>query len=460
MNFMRLISAVAAEGHALLCLTFLRTRRRASLQFVALISCCAANFSQAQSMFRGDPAHSGSYSGTAPRQFHRIKWKFATGDRIVSSPVIHDNIVYFGGDDGNVYAVDAKTGRQIWKRATAGPVPSTPAVANDIVYVGSYDGKFYALNANTGAMKWKFTTGGERRFEAKGLHGMQPKNQTIADPLDIFLSSPVVVAESVYFGSSDGNLYALDARSGELRWKFKTGDVVHSSPAFANGVLFFGSWDSYFYAVDAKTGKEKWRFHAGEDALIHNQVGFQSSPAVMDGVDYTGCRDAQLYALDAASGKEKWKFDNQLSWVITSPAVVQGKVLFATSDSSLYHVVDAATGKPILRQEGKAYMFSSPAVVGDVVLIGVLNGTLEARDAKTGELLWDFQTETSKQNKGWVLTAERKFNQPLLFYSNWRENPIIATDRQISIGAIFSSPLVANGVVYFGSTDGFLYALE
>ncbi len=426
----------------------------------ALISLCAAGICPAQSMFRGDASHTGVYTGPAPSEFHRIKWKFPTGDRIVSSPVIQDKTLYFGGDDGNVYAVDAETGRQIWKRATGGPVSSTPAVANGIVYVGSYDGKFYALDAHTGALKWKFATDGERRFEAKGLHGMQPKNQTIADAFDIFLSSPVIVQNTVYFGSGDGNLYALDAATGDLRWKFKTGDVVHASPAFANGVVFVGSWDSYFYAVDAKTGKEKWRFHGGEDPLIHNQVGFQSSPVVVDGVIYTGCRDAQLYALDAATGKEKWRFDNALSWVITSPAVVSGKVFFATSDSALYHVVDAATGKSVLKKEGKAYMFSSPAVVNDVVLIGVLNGTLEARDVNTGEVLWEFQTDASKQNNGWVLTADRKFNQPLLFYSNWREAPIVATDQQFSIGSIFSSPLVTNGVVYFGSTDGFLYAIE
>jgi outer membrane protein assembly factor BamB len=352
------------------------------------------------------PRHTGVYAALAPRQFHHIKWKFPTGDRIVSSPVCSDKVLYFGGDDGNVYAVDAETGHQIWKGATAGPVSATPAVANGAVYVGSYDGKFYALNAQTGAMKWKFATGGERRFEAKGLHGMQPKSQTMADPFDVFLSSPVVANGAVYFGSGDGNLYALDASSGELPWKFKTGDVVHASPAFADGVLFFGSWDSYFYAVDAKTGKEKWRFHGGEDALIHNQVGFQSSPAVVDGVVYTGCRDSNLYALDVATGKEKWRFNNELSWVITSPAVAQGKVFFATSDSSLYHVVEAATGKPVLRQQGKAYMFSSPAVANDVVLIGVLNGTVEARDVKTGEVLWDFQTEASKQNNGWALTKD------------------------------------------------------
>ena len=178
------------------------------------------------------------------------------------------------GHDGNIYGVDAETGRQIWKRPTSGPVPCTPAVANGMVYAASYDGKFYALNAQTGAIKWKFATGGERRFEAKGIHGLEPKTQTMADQYDIFLSSPVVMQGAVYFGSGDGNLYALDAASGELKWKFKTGDVVHSSPAYVDGTLYFGSWDSFFYAVDAATGKEKWRFHGGEDPLIHNQVGF------------------------------------------------------------------------------------------------------------------------------------------------------------------------------------------
>jgi len=424
-----------------------------------LLSCLGAS-SDAQSMFRGDPAHSGVYAGEGPRQFHRVKWKFPTGNRIVSSPVIDNKKIYFGSDDGNVYAIDAESGREIWRRSTKGPVPSTPAVAGDTVYFTSYDGNFYALNAETGVLKWKFATGGERRFEAKGLHGMQPKNQTIADPFDIYLSSPVVADGMVYFGSGDGNLYALDAATGHLRWKFKTGDVVHASPAFVKGVVFVGSWDSYFYAVDAKTGKEKWRFHGGEDPLIHNQVGFQSSPAVVDGTVYTGCRDAQVYALDATSGKEKWRFDNALSWVITSPAIARGKVFFATSDSSLYHMADAATGKSLVRQQGKAYMFSSPAIAGGVAIIGVLNGTLEARDANTGELLWDYQTDASKQNSGWVLTADHRFNQPLLFFDNWREAPLLAQDRQVSVGSIFSSPLIANGVVYFGSTDGFLYALE
>ena len=427
---------------------------------IALAIAACPTGALAQAMFRGDAAHTGVYRADGPREFHRVKWTFPTGDRVVASPVHESGVLYFGSDDGNVYAVDANNGRQLWKYRTGGPVPSTPAVDAGVVYVVSYDGRLHAIDAKTGLARWKFVTGGERRFEAKGLHGMQPKQQTIADAFDVFLSSPVVARGVVYFGSGDGNVYAVDAASGDAVWKFKTGNVVHASPAYAAGVVYVGSWDSYLYALDAATGAEKWRFHAGEDPDIHNQVGFQSSPAVVDGVVYTGCRDSKLYAIDAATGREMWHFDAAGSWVITSPAIAQGKVVFGTSDSSLYLVVDAKTGKELVREQGKAYVFSSPSVAGSTVYVGVLNGTLEARDLASGKLLWELQTEASRRNAGWALAADRTFNVPLLFPSNWRESPLVGTARQWSVGSIFSSPLVVGSTVYFGSTDGNLYAVE
>jgi eukaryotic-like serine/threonine-protein kinase len=431
---------------------------RRVLLCAALVTLAGEAF--AQSMFRGDAGHTGAASAIAPREFHRLKWRFLTGGRVVSSPVFQDGVLYVGSDDGSVYALDAASGRRRWRFATAGPVASTPSVAGGLVYFMSYDGRFYAVEAESGKLRWRFTTGGERRFEAKNLHGFLPKNQTIADPFDVFLSSPVVAEGAVFFGCGDGNLYALDAATGALRWKLQTGDVVHASPAYADGVVYVGSWDSYLYAVEAESGKEKWRFRSGEDPYIHNQVGFQSSPAVVGGVVYVGCRDSNLYAIDAASGTEKWRVNNQGSWVIGSPAVTQGRVVYATSDSALFHEVDASSGKPLLKQDVKAYTFASPTVAGDVVLVGVMNGTLEARDLATGSLLWDYRTEASQRNRGWALDKERRFNNPLLFSSIWREAPILAQDRQLSVGSFVSTPLAVAGAVYVGSTDGAVYAIE
>ena len=74
---------------------------------------------------------------------------------------------------------------------------------------------------------------------------------------------------------------------------------------------------------------------------------------------------------------------------------------------------------------------------------------------QTGELLWNFQVDTSKRNNERVLTADRKFNDPFFFHSSWREAPIVATDEQIRLGGIYSSPLVVNGVVYLAAQTDF-----
>jgi glucose dehydrogenase len=159
---------------------------------------------------------------------------------------------------------------QKWKQFTAWLVKSSPAVENGVVYFGSYSGRFYAVDAVSGKLKWKFQTEGEKRLEGKHLNGSEPAAETMPDPFDFYLSSPVLWGGAVYFGSGDGNVYALDVATGTLKWKFHTGDVVHASPAISDGTLFIGSWDSYFYALDAASGKEKWRFKTGEDHNTYN----------------------------------------------------------------------------------------------------------------------------------------------------------------------------------------------
>ena len=59
-----------------------------------------------------------------------------------------------------------------------------------------------------------------------------------------------------------------------------------------------------------------------------------------------------------------------------------------------------------------------------------------------------------------MLTAEGKLNPAMFFRSNWNEGALVAADREFAIGSIFSAPLIVDGVVYVGSADGFLYALQ
>ncbi len=419
----------------------------------------AATAAFAQGTFRGDPSHTGAYAGAGPRELHGVKWRFATGAAVISSPVLDNGVLYFGSGDGNVYAVDAETGVQKWMSPTRGAIDSTPAVDQGVVFVVSYDGGLYAFDTASGKQRWRFDTGGERRFEAKGIHGQAPRNQTFFDAWDMYLSSPVVGQGAVYFGCGDGNIYAVEEATGALRWKVTTGDVVHASPAYDGSTVYVGGWDSVLYALDAASGRERWRFQAGQDPLMHNQVGFQSSPAVVKGTVYVGCRDAHLYAIDAATGKVRWSLPTNGSWVVGSPAVANGRVIFGTSDSKLLHVLDAETGKPVYQHQENSYLFSSPAVTDDTIFVGKMNGGLTALDLATGRPLWEYETERSKQNAGWLLNADRSHNSAMTFKStDYGTGP--AVERLFSLGAVVSSPVVADGVVYFGSTDGFVYALR
>ncbi len=415
----------------------------------------------AQSTFHGNVARTGVYSGDGPARLAGVQWSFNTGGPIVGSPAIVDGVVYIASLSAYLYAIDQRTGQEKWKFKSLLPIASSPAIADGLVYIVSSAGSLAAIDAATGQPAWVFAGEYERRFEAKGLHGYPSSAQVIPDAWDIYTSSPAVVNGKVYFGAGDGNVYAVDAKSGILQWKFSTGDVVHASPAVAGSSVFVGSFDGNLYALDADTGAQKWIFEAGRDPANHNQVGFQSSPAVVDGIVYVGCRDAHVYAIDALTGRKKWDYPTSKSWVNTTPAVRDGVVYVGTSDTARLIALDAKSGSLRWLFDAKAYIFSSPALAGDLAFIGSHNGKLYAVNAKAGTLAWEFQTEASKRDAMKLLNADGSLNQDSFapVFGDFQDM-YVDFYRFISIGAILSSPVVDQGVVYVGSADGYLYALN
>ncbi|MBV6418348.1 MAG: Serine/threonine-protein kinase AfsK [Steroidobacteraceae bacterium] len=432
---------------------------RGGAAFLPLL--CLASVADAQGTFHGDGARTGVYATSGPTHFSGVKWSFDTGGPIFASPVLAGNSVYIASASGALFALERDTGMERWRFTSRMPISSTPAIAGDTLYFVSSVGSLVALDPATGQPKWVFATEYERRFEAKGLHGYGPAGQTIPDAWDVFTSSPVVAEGKVYFGSGDGNVYAVDAASGVLQWKLPLRNVVHASPAYANGVIFIGSWGGDFQAIDAATGRPKWQFQAGEDPARHNQVGFQSSAAVVDGVVYVGCRDAHVYALDAKTGRKLWDYPTSKSWVNGTPAVRGGVVYVGTSDSSRFMALDAKTGRLRFNFDAKAYVFSSAALAGSLAYFGSHNGRLFAIDARTGDCVWTFQTDASKEDPLHLLDADGRLNAGG-FAPVFRDYQDMYIDlyRFRSIGAILSSPAVDEGVVYVGSLDGRLYALH
>jgi FOG: WD40-like repeat len=203
-----------------------------------------------------------------------------------------------------------------------------------------------------------------------------------------------------------------------------------------------------------------WKYQTGEDTLIHNQVGIASSAAVSNGIVFFGCRDGHFYAVDARTGVKRWDIDNKMGWVIASPAVDKGVVYFPTSDGQRFKAVDGFTGQIKFNVAMKTISFSSPAIVNNTLYFGTSDGWVHAIDVATGTVKSEFQTDGSKKNSSLYVDAKGALNANALYDDFTLDGMIIGMDRMESLGSILSSPTVADGVVYVGSTDGNLYALR
>jgi eukaryotic-like serine/threonine-protein kinase len=170
--------------------------------------------------------------------------------------------------------LDAQTGKRLWKFQAAGAVSSSPAVHHNTAYIEAGDAAFHAVDANTGREK----------CTVKADAPIPPDPKVMSNgKWEFEHASPAIAGDTVYFGSADGNLYALDPATGKLEWRFKTAGRIRATPAVADGVVYLGSMDGNLYAVGAGTGTEKWKFRtAGNKYFPLGEV--QSSPAVGDGI--------------------------------------------------------------------------------------------------------------------------------------------------------------------------------
>ncbi len=92
-------------------------------------------------IFRGDLQHTGLYATNPLTKFHAVKWIFKATGPVYSSPVLANGLVYFGSDDGSLYAIDQDNGELEWQFKTAKKITSTPAVDKGVLYFVDGDGR-------------------------------------------------------------------------------------------------------------------------------------------------------------------------------------------------------------------------------------------------------------------------------------------------------------------------------
>lgn len=295
-------------------------------------------------------------------------WKHQAGGAMVSQPLVAGGLVVFQTRDNKISALQAGSGKPSWTYEFNRPSPHTwgwdyydasPVLAGSQVLVGTGDNHLYALSLTDGRLLWKFATGDKIR------------------------ATPLVNDGKVYLPSFDGFLYVLDAANGKEDAKFETEGVQHyttvygwdrtsliSSPALGGSDLVFGSRDGGLYCINAKTLERKWRFTYGA-----SWVG--SSPAIDGYRAYVGWSDALVIsAVDINTGEEVWKY-NGGSYFYSTPAVDAAHVYIGSFNGKVY-AFDKQTGEVRWEYQTGGSVLSSPVLDDGLLYIGSDNGILYA----------------------------------------------------------------------------------
>ncbi|WP_136601161.1 outer membrane protein assembly factor BamB family protein [Salinigranum halophilum] len=299
-----------------------------------------------------------------------VQWQYRLDGPVRSSPTVVDGVLYIGSESGTVYALDCsdtvepvtmdadevdserteQATRAVWSARVGSPVQTAPAVSEGTVYIGGKRNTLYSLDAKTGQIQWETTVDRENpdaaitaptvtaeqiivgsssgRLHAFGRDGRRQWDTAIGGGIR---SEPAAFDATLYLGTDDGRVYALDADSGDQMWEAETGDRVVASPAVSKETVYATSTDGRLYAFERNSGLTQWSLETN-DAIL-------SSPAVGGNTVYTGSRDGRLYAIDAWHGRVRWNRRLSAPVVYSSPAVVDGLVSVGTINGALHGVL-------------------------------------------------------------------------------------------------------------------------
>lgn len=290
----------------------------------------------------------------------KLAWMHEHGKRIFHAPCSDGERVYFTSEMG-LTAVSIKDGSVSWSFAVAvcdGPV--LVLADQGLVYVGGNDGNLYAVDSKTGKQRWTSDFISDAPADPPGFAGERARMQnTKARP-----SALATDGNTVYLSVFDQcRVVAVRADNGKRLWSFQSGGWLYGTAVATDKHVFFGSQDKYFYCVDKLTGKEVWK---------HQTKGRIESGGVVDQkFVYFGSCDGGLYGLNQSDGKQQWRFatdpqsDGRKSAIYSVPVLRRGGVCFAAGEGQAYSV-DCDTGKlnwKIRPSEG-SHMYCSPATDG------------------------------------------------------------------------------------------------
>ena len=239
---------------------------------------------------------------------------------------------------------------------------SGATVVGDTLFVGSIEGNLAAINTSDGSRLWPDSI----------LGG--------SDSKVAIYGNPAVEGELIYVGGYNGKVYAVNSSSGALRWVYpREGNLepIVGGLVVSQGRVYFGCSDGKVYTLDAATGDK-----VGEPFQTGDKIW--STPAVDGDTIYIGSFDKRLYALDTADGNPKWHFE--AGGAIGSTPLVYDDTVYIGSFDGRFYAVNAADGSLRWQSEidATSWFWAKPVAYNNVIYAPCLNGKVYILDAENG----------------------------------------------------------------------------
>jgi len=269
-------------------------------------------------------------------------WKLKTDIGFIAGPSVDGQLLVIGDLDGKVYGVDVTSGQLIWTHDAGGEISSSASFVEDRVLIASQDGNLYALSRKDGSRLWTYETSDQIRCSPSiagqktflggcdgNLHTVSVVDgKSAAEPLPLggpTGSTPAIAGDIAFLPIMDGAVIALNWKENSEVWRYvdqERSQEYKNSPAVGGGLVVVASQGRQVDAIDAATGQHKWRFTLRRRA--------DASPVIAGGDVWIAATDGRLIRLSLDDGREKWTYEIRGQFT-ASPAIADNKLFVADS---------------------------------------------------------------------------------------------------------------------------------
>jgi outer membrane protein assembly factor BamB len=342
----------------------------------------------------------------------------------------------------------------------------SPAVAYDKVFAANRQGIVRAYDQATGKKVWSkdFAT-----YDEEGVTSGISK--LWSNGVSAKIAGGVSVAyETVFFGTENGDVIALDANTGEQKWITRVKGEVLAAPAIDAGIVLINTGSGFIFALNADSGEEVWSSESDVPPLSLRGV---SSPTAVNGGAIIGTATGKLIVNILETGQTAWEQVISAATGVTElerivdidsePLVAAGNVYVISYDGTLA-AVELRTGRVIWKREYKSYRRMS--LSGSTLYLVDVNSNLYALDSRNGVELWSQGALKKRLLTGVTAVGEYLVAGDKFGYLHWFDQADGKIVARLEVGgddedgSIYHSPVVDGDTLYTQTRDGKLVAVK